>query len=85
MTIPTEIQQVAEARFNCADPERILFFDKKEVSKRDAWQQARTKSEEYGVKVTPPNFVLDFYLYGWRRCHTENYWCYFAQTLEATK
>jgi len=53
------------------DPQRIVFYPKSEVSKVGAWiETVRSKRALFVEKAN-----------GWRKCHTDNYWCYYAKEL----
>ena len=55
------------------DPNRLVFFPKETVSRCDAWiKTLKTKKAKF-EKGKNGN--------GWRKCHTENYWCYYAKYL----
>ena len=56
------------------DPDLLFWFPKKEISRGSAWSFVYGKSTELKVK--------DEKKYkGWRKCHTENYWAWYAHDL----
>lgn len=51
------------------DPNRLVWAAKSEMSRCDAWIKAlRTNKAKQTKRIN-----------GWRKCHTENYWCYYAK------
>ena len=56
------------------DPKRLVWFSKSEIDRGTAWFKTYARTEELGV--------VDEHRYkGWRKCHTENYWCWYAYDL----
>jgi len=51
------------------DPDRLVWAAKDEMCKFDAWSKAVSSGK---AKMTDK-------VNGWRKCHTENYWCYYAK------
>lgn len=57
------------------DIERLVWYPKSSVSRCQAWINAlKTKKAVYTDGQN-----------GWRKCHTENYWCYYAKIPNETR
>jgi hypothetical protein len=80
LLMPREVLEQAEWRFSSKfdedtrepfDPARLFWFPKVTTEKCDGWLEVYAKSAELKVK--------DEHAYkGWRKCHTKNYWCWYA-------
>ena len=78
--IPEEVDERVRKKFLCVltdtgawrdealDPKRVIWALKSEASKCDTWIKA--------LKSKKAAWAED--LNGWRKCHTENYWAYYA-------
>jgi len=85
---PKEVRENAERRFsslskllgyperqkekdNAFDIDRLVWYPKVTFSRCDAWIAAlKTKKALYSDSQN-----------GWRKCHTENFWCYYAEKI----
>ena len=76
MTLPQEVIDRVAARFGTFDHARVVFFAKTVRSQCHAWELAlETKIGGQGADGPWGN--------GWRKCHTENYWVYYAKFNQA--
>jgi len=83
--VPTEVTARLEASYGphtwcpeltfCAS--RVVFFPKEEVDRCTAWIRARKTGIARDQEGDYGN--------GWRKCHTENYWVYYAKDLVGTE
>lgn len=71
MTIPDEIKLAVTKRFGEIKPWRLVIGNKLTISKCDTWILAlRTRIAVFRDQRN-----------GWRKCHTDNYWVYYALEL----
>ena len=74
---PREAYDHAKWYFTIFHPSRLVWYPKTEMSKCEAWIRA--------VETGIGKFVKGKHGNGWRKCHTENYWCYYAVELAKDK
>ena len=55
------------------DPTRVMYGHKDKTTRSEVWQRAqRSGKARPGTKEQPQR-------QGWRKCHSENYWIYYAK------
>jgi len=71
--LPKEIEYAVYRRFfrcssDIVDPTRIVFARKSNLSRSEVWDRARASGRA----------ILSDGRNGWRKCHTNNFWAYYA-------
>jgi hypothetical protein len=56
------------------DTALLFWYPKADICRGSAWDKAASHSERLRVKK-------EHKYWGWRKCHTEHYWCWYAYDL----